>query len=170
VRATLGGSAHPHSFILDSNGQPTTVASAARSGSPAVVSGYTFMKSTASSWAGYVMDEYTTLPETRDRLAATAMDASWTWLAAPADYPAANARILDAMLEVFGTAYSRGIQDSLYGMGEAAVPELGTISMACPNKHYIPVQLDAFGLSADNTVFVATDEPRGQVECTVGCG
>jgi urate oxidase len=176
VRATLGGSAHPHSFVLDSNGQPTAEVQAAQDGAMRVVSGlagYTFMKSTASGWEGYVMDDYTTLPETRDRLAATAMDARWTWASTPADYPAANARILDAMLEVFGTTYSRGVQDSLYRMGEAAlaaVPELGTISMACPNKHYIPVQLDRFGLSADNMVFVATDEPHGQIECTVGRG
>ena len=176
VRATLGGSAHPHSFILDSNGQPTAVVSMSRNGMPEVVSGmtgYTFMKSTESGWEGYVMDEYTTLPETRDRLAATAMDASWTWLSAPADYPAANARVLGAMLETFGTTYSRGVQDSLYRMGEAAlaaVPELSSVSMACPNKHYVPVNLDRFGLSADNTVFVATDEPHGQIECTVDRG
>jgi urate oxidase len=56
-------------------------------------------------------------------------------------------------------------------MGEkvlAAVPEVGTIHMACPNKHYLPMKLDHFGLSADNMVFIATDEPHGQIECTVG--
>ena len=173
-RADLAGSPHSHTFILDSNGKPTATVSAGRDGPPSVASGlaaYTFMKSTGSGWVDYVMDEYTTLPETRDRLAATAMDATWTWLSPPADYPAANARILDAILEVFGTTYSRGVQDSLYRMGEAAlaaVPEVGTISMACPNKHYIPVALDRFGLSADNMVFVATDEPHGQITCTVG--
>ena len=65
------------------------------------------------------------------------------------------------------------MQDSLYRMGEAAlaaVPELGTVSMACPNKHCVPVNLDRFGLSGDNMVFVATDEPHGQIECTVGRG
>lgn len=174
VRADLAGRAHPHTFILDSNGKPTATVSAGRDGPPSVSSGlagYTFMKSTASGWVGYVMDEYTTLPETRDRLAATAMDATWTWLSPPASYPAANARILGTMLEVFGTTYSRGVQDSLYRMGEAAlaaVPEIATVSMSCPNKHYIPVPLDRFGLTADNMVFVATDEPHGQIECTVG--
>jgi len=174
VRAVLGGTAHPHSFLLDSNGRPTVALSAGRDGTASVTSGitgFTFMKSTQAGWVGYVMDGYTTLPETRDRLAATAMDATWTWMAAPPDYPAANARILGTMLEVFGTTYSHGVQDSLYRMGEAAlaaVPELGTISMSCPNKHYIPVNLDHFGLSADNLVFAATDEPHGQIECTVG--
>jgi len=174
VRATLGGTGHPHSFVLDSNGTPTASVTMGRDGATTIVSGiaaFTFMKSTASGWAGYVMDDYTTLPETQDRIAATAMDATWTWLSAPADYHSANTRILDVMLDVFATTYSRGVQDSLYRMGEAAlaaVPELGSVSMACPNKHYIPVNLDRFGLSADNMVFTATDEPHGQIECTVG--
>ncbi len=174
TRATLGGAEHPHTFTLDANGTPTVALTAGRDGRVEVVSGiagYTFMKSTESGWVGYVMDEYTTLPETRDRIAATAMDAAWTWRPPPADYPAANARILSTMLEVFGTTYSHGVQDSLHRMGEAAlaaVPELATVSMACPNKHYIPFNLDRFGLSGDNMVFVATDEPYGQIECTVG--
>ena len=173
-RAIVAGAPHPHSFVLDGNGRPTAVASSRRGGGLVIASGlagYTFLKSTASGWAGYVMDEYTTLPETQDRIAATAMDATWTWLSPTIDYPASNARILATMLEVFATTYSRGIQDSLYRMAEAAlaaVPELDTISLSCPNKHYIPVQLDQFGLSADNTVFIATDEPHGQIECTVG--
>lgn len=176
VRAVLAGAAHPHSFLLDGNGRPTAAVTAGRDGTVSTVSGiagFTFMKSTRSGWVGYVTDEYTTLPETRDRIAATAMDATWTWRSAPADYPAANALVLSTMLEEFGTTYSHGVQDSLYRMGEAAlaaVPELDTIAMACPNKHYIPVDLDRFGLSADNMVFVATDEPHGQIECTVGRG
>ncbi len=173
TRASFGGATHPHSFVLDANGQPTAEVVATR-GETAVVSGiagYTFMKTTESGWVDYVMDEYTTLPPTQDRIAATAMDARWTWLRPPADYADANARILSTMLEVFATTYSRGVQDSLYRMGEAAlaaVPELGMVSMACPNKHYLPVKLEPFGLSSDNMVFMPTDEPHGQIECTVG--
>jgi urate oxidase len=174
TRAVVDGRPHPHSFVLDANGRPTAMVVAPQGAAAAVTSGiagYTFMKSTASGWAGYVMDEYTTLPETTDRIAATAMDARWTWLREPAGYDAANARVLAAMLEVFAATYSKGVQDSLYRMGEAAltaVPELATVHMACPNKHYLPVRLEPFGLASDNMVFAATDEPHGQIECTVG--
>ena len=173
TRAGFGGTPHPHSFVLDANGQPTAEVSATRGETTVVsgIAGYTFMKTTESGWVDYVMDEYTTLPPTQDRIAATAMDARWTWLRPPADYGDANARVLSTMLEVFATTYSRGVQDSLYRMGEAAlaaVPELGTVSMACPNKHYLPVKLEPFGLSSDNMVFIPTDEPHGQIECTVG--
>ena len=173
TRASLGGTSHPHSFVLDANGQPTAEVSATRDGAAVVsgIAGYTFMKTTESGWVDYVMDEYTTLPPTQDRIAATAMDARWTWLRPPADYGDANGRVLSTMLEVFAATYSRGVQDSLYRMGEAAlaaVPELETVRMACPNKHYLPVKLEPFGLSADNMVFIPTDEPHGQIECAVG--
>lgn len=174
TRASFGGKPHPHSFVLDANGKPTATVVAPRGAAPSVTSGiagYTFLKSTGSGWVDFVMDDYTTLPPTADRVAATAMDAQWTWLSPPADYEAANALVLSTMLEVFATTYSRGVQDSLFRMGEAAlaaVPELATIRMACPNKHYLPTRLEPFGMSSDNTVFIATDEPHGQIECVVG--
>jgi urate oxidase len=173
VRASFGDKPHPHSFVLDSNGMPTASVSANREATTIVsgIKNFTFMKSTGSGWVDFVRDEYTTLPDTDNRIAATSMDASWSWLAAPEDYPAANAKVLDTMLEVFGTTYSKGVQDSLYRMGEAAlaaVPQLATITMACPNKHYLPVNLDKFSMSSDNSVFIPTDEPHGQIECTVG--
>lgn len=174
IRAAIAGSPHAHTFLLDGNGKPYAEVSVARGAAPSITSGtigFTFMKTTESGWVRYHMDEYTTLPETTDRIAATAMDARWTWNAAPADYEAANARILDVALEVFATTYSNGVQDSLYRMGEAvlaAVPEVATISMACPNKHYLPINMAPFGMSGDNRVFTPTDEPHGQIECTVG--
>ena len=172
-RATVDGAPHPHGFVLDGNGKPTAeiVATRAATAITSGIAGYTIMKSTGSGWVSYVSDDVTTLPPTTDRIAATAMDAHWTWRDPPPDYPEANATILATMLEIFATTYSKGIQDSLYRMGEAAlaaVPQLATVTMACPNKHYIPVNLDPFGLSADNAVFIATDEPHGQIECTVG--
>ncbi len=174
TRASFDGKPHPHSFTLDANGKPTVTLVAPRGAAPSVTSGiagYTFLKSTGSGWVDFVTDDYTILPPTTDRIAATAMDAQWTWLSAPADYEAANALVLSTMLEVFATTYSRGVQDSLYRMGEAAlaaVPELATVRMACPNKHYLPTKLEPFGMSSDNTVFIATDEPHGQIECLVG--
>jgi urate oxidase len=172
-RATIAGAPHDHSFVLDSNGKPFAEVDSTREGTVVTsgINGYTFMKTTQSGWVEYVMDEYTTLPETTDRIAATAMDAHWTWRAPVADYTASNALILSTMLEVFATTYSKGVQDSLYRMGEAAlaaVPELATISMACPNKHYLPINLKPFGMSGDNMVFTPTDEPHGQIECVVG--
>ena len=178
LRATIAGRPHDNTFLLDSNGKPHAHIEASRTHvqTTSGITDFTFMKTTQSGWVGYPMDEVTTLKETTDRIAATAMNATWTWNTAPADYESANATILAAMLEVFATTYSRGIQDSLYRMAEAAlaaIPELQTITLACPNKHYLPIDLSRFDLppsdqSSDNTVFTPTDEPHGQIECTVG--
>ncbi len=175
-RLSFGGKPHPHSFVLDSNGKPSVEITQVRGGTPAMTSGidgFTFMKSTQSGWENYVKDPYTTIPPTGDRMCATAMVASWKWSGKPSSYPAVNNRILDTVLEVFSTTYSMSVQDSLYRMGEAAlaaVPEISEISMACPNMHFIPMNLSAFGLDNHNDVFLPTDEPHGQIECTVGRG
>jgi urate oxidase len=174
-RLSFADKPHPHSFVLDANGRPFAKVTATRTSMVTVsgVEGYTFMKSTGSGWSNYVMDEVTTIPQTRDRMAATAMDASWTWSAPPNDYVAANAKILCSMIEVFATSYSESVQDSLYRMGQRAlaeVPEIKEISMACPNKHYLLIDLSPFGLSNENAVFLPSDEPHGQIACTVARG
>jgi urate oxidase len=174
-RLTISGDPHPHSFVLDGNGEPTVDVSMTRKASSlsSGIDGFTFMKSTQSGWANYLKDRYTTIPETNDRMCATSMVASWNWSGKPASYPVTNKRILDTLLDVFATTYSSSVQDSLYRMGEAvlaAVPEISEIRMACPNMHFVPINLSAFGLDNNNLVFLPTDEPHGQIECTVGRG
>src|SRR4051794_36352193 len=95
-RLSFGGKPHPHSFVLDSNGEPFVEVIATREVSSLVsgIDGFTFMKSTRSGWENYVKDRYTTIAETADRMCATSMVASWKWSAKPASYPATNEKIL----------------------------------------------------------------------------
>jgi urate oxidase len=174
-RLSIGGKPHPHSFTLDSNGKPfvevmtTRTSSTMKSG----IDGFTFMKSTESGWENFFKDKYSTIKPTHDRMCATAMVASWKWSSKPANYAETNKTILDKLIEVFATTYSPSVQNSLFHMGEAAlaaVPEISEISMACPNIHYILMDLSAFGLDNNSQVFLPTDEPHGQIECTVGRG
>ena len=175
VRLEVEGRPHPHTFVLDGNGRPFARVTAGRDGTTleSGVSGFTFMKATGSGWSGYYKDDYTTLAETRDRICATSMEASWRWQEAPESYEARNAELLSGMLGVFASTYSESVQDSLYRMARAAleaVPEVSDIRLACPNKHYLLSNLSPFGLSNDNQVFLPTDEPHGQIECHVGRG
>ncbi|WP_336488089.1 factor-independent urate hydroxylase [Methylobacterium nigriterrae] len=173
LRRAIDGTPHGHTFTLDGNGtghvglRARRGASELRSG----LRGYTFMKTTGSGFAGFVDDAYRTLPDAADRIAATSMDATWTWRGRPADYGTANALVLDTLLAVFGATFSHGIQDSMYRMGEAAlaaVPEIAEIRLAMPNRHYVPVDLAPFGLDGRGAVFLPTDEPHGQIEATIG--
>jgi urate oxidase len=96
------------------------------------------------------------------------MDASWNWSSAPVSYLEANAKVLETALRVFASNYSPSIQRTMYQMGEAilaAVPPIAEVSMACPNKHYLPIDLKPFGRNFDGKVFTPTDEPHGQIEC-----
>ncbi len=172
LRHSIDGQPHGHTFTRDGNGVGFVALVADRAGSTlrSGLRGYTFMKTTQSGWAGFVADEYRTLPDTTDRIAATSMDATWTWAAVPAACETENARILATLLDVFGTTYSRGVQDSMYRMGEAAlaaVQDISEITFVMPNKHYIPIDLTAFSLDNPGTVFLPTDQPYGRIEATV---
>ena len=172
-RIAVEGRPHPHGFTLDGNGQGTVEVAMDRQGDRVTsgLSGFTFLKATQSGWENYVKDPLTTIRETPDRILATSLEASWRWARDPEDFEAANALVRDTMMGVFASTYSFSAQDSLYRMGTAAlaaVSEIETITLAAPNKHYLPVDLKPFGLDNPNRVFTATDEPHGQIECTVG--
>ncbi|MDP4006309.1 factor-independent urate hydroxylase [Methylobacterium sp. NEAU K] len=172
LRHAIAGVPHGHTFTRDGNGVGFVGLAAGRAGTTlrSGLRGYTFMKTTQSGWADFVDDGYRTLPDTTDRIAATSMDATWTWSATPGDYEGANTRILSTLLAVFGTTYSRSVQDSMYRMGEAVladVPEVAEIAFVMPNKHYVPIDLKPFGLENPGTVFLPTDEPHGRIEATI---
>ena len=91
------------------------------------------------------------------------MDATWNYARRPTDFTAASDVILQAMLEVFATIYSLGIQDSMYRMGCAALKEVAensAVKMVIPNKHHTPMNLLAFRLDHPNVVFSPTEEPH----------
>ena len=173
-RMQVAGEPHPHSFQAGSEAKLWTRVVCTRGGGQTLESGVrdlVILKSTASGWEGFPRDEFTTLPETNDRILATSLDATWTWSSAPADYNHANATILAAMLAVFAREYSPSAQASVFAMGSAALaacPEISRVHMAMPNKHCLLINLKPFGLDNNNEVFVPIDEPHGQIEGTVG--
>ena len=64
------------------DGARPTVEVAASADEMTVTSGIAdllLLKSTASSFKDYPKDEFTTLPETDDRIFATSLVAAWTW-------------------------------------------------------------------------------------------
>ncbi|MFF5294614.1 factor-independent urate hydroxylase [Paractinoplanes globisporus] len=134
------------------------------------VTGLTLLNSTASEFHGYPKDRYTTLPETRDRILATAVDARWRHLTADGDWAGSFAGALEALTTAFANTYSHSLQQTLYAMGSYTLsqrPELAEVRLALPNKHHYLVDLSPFGLTNDNEVFIAGDRPYGLIEGTV---
>lgn len=172
-RLTIQGTPHPHTFSAAQNAVPFVEVIVDSSGQTAHsgIENLLIMKSTASAFIDYPRCEFTTLPETTDRILATSLKATWQWAVEPDSYTAANAAILDALLGPFATEYSPSAQTTLFQMGTAALqvcPEIGEINIAMPNKHCLFVPLEKFGIENYNEIFLPTDEPHGQIEATIG--
>jgi urate oxidase len=171
-RMEFDGKPHPHSFAAGSNAKRFARVISSRDARK-VESGIrdlVILKSTGSGFENYVKDEFTTLPETSDRILSTSLDATWSYAKSPASYGHSNVSILTAMLRIFADNYSPSAQTTLFQMGQAAFDvcrEIARIELAMPNKHYLLVNLSPFGLENNNEIFTPTDEPHGQIEAVV---
>lgn len=170
-RLSAGGRPHPHAFV-QAGGEHWTAVVTRDADGVSVMSGVAnlvALKTTDSAFDGFPRDEYTTLPETRDRILATSMTAAWTYRRAATDF-AARDRIRTAMLEAFAVHDSESVQHTLYAMADAALcacAEITEITISMPNRHHLLVDLAPFGLDNPNEIFVATDQPFGVIEATV---
>jgi urate oxidase len=163
----------PHSFAA-SGASVRTATVVHGDGGARVVSGLTglvLLNSTDSEFAGFVHDEYTTLPETKDRILATAVDARWRHRSSSSvDWASSFAGVRDALVSSFVDTYSRSLQQTLYAMGARVLercPEVVEVRLSLPNRHHLLVDLAPFGLDNPNEVFVAADRPYGVIEGTV---
>lgn len=129
------------------------------------------MKTTGSGFAGFPRNEFTTLPETNDRILATSVSAEWTYLPNTKSFAQERDAIPLAMAKVFAETFSPSVQRTLFQMGEAALtssPSISAIRLQMPNKHYLPLDLDKFGpLTPGVTCWLPTDEPHGQIEAEI---
>jgi len=171
-RHAIAGAPHDHAFIGGA-GSPFACVVAERGGAEVVESGIDdllVLKSTGSGFIGYPRDEFTTLPETTDRILSMKARMAWTFGTVPPDFNAANEVVVAAMLGVFAANYSPSVQATLHQMAAAAFaasPHVRRVTLALPNRHYLLANLKPFGLDNPNVTFIPTDEPHGQIEATI---
>jgi urate oxidase len=128
------------------------------------------LKTAGSSFAGYPKDEFTTLPETDDRVLGTILDANWSYSPGTHDFNGLHTKIRARLLATFALHRSRSVQHTLFAMAESVIEEFAVVSqihLTMPNKHYLLADLSSFGLDNPNQIFVPTDEPSGYIEATV---
>lgn len=172
-RIPVDGAGHDHAFVRRGGEVRTTEVDLTAEGSR-VVSGLTdlvVLKSTGSEFTGFLVDEYTTLPEADDRILATSLTATWGYASQEeVDWNNTYADVRALLLATFATTYSRALQETLFAMGRAVLEaheEIEEISFAAPNKHHFLVDLEPFGLDNPGEVFIAADRPYGLIEATV---
>jgi urate oxidase len=128
------------------------------------------MKTSRSAFAGFPRDEFTTLPETTDRLLATALTATWTYSDPDAEFGPMFRSVRTTLLDAFAAHDSLSVQHTLYAMGDVVLNEIDgveSISLEMPNRHHLPIDLTRFGMENRNEVFVATEEPHGLIKATL---
>jgi len=172
ARIPVDGEPHPHSFVRASGERRMAWVSGDREGFryEAGVEDVEVLKTTRSAFEGYIKDEYTTLPETKDRIFATVVSARWGYETEPADFDATFDAVRGALLTAFATHDSKSVQQTLFAMGAAALdaaPEVSEIRLSLPNRHHLLFDIGRFGLENQNEVFVPTSEPYGLIEATV---
>lgn len=141
--------------------------------SPSITAGVAdlvIMKTSHSAFEGYPRDEFTTLPETNDRLLATAMTTTWTYANPGVEFGATFLAVRNTLLETFAQHDSLSVQHTLYAMGQRVLDSIDvvqSISLEMPNRHHLPIDLTRLGMENRNEVFVATEEPHGLIKATL---
>jgi urate oxidase len=161
-----------HSFV---NNAGTRTTSVTYDGTAAtVVSGVddlVVMNTTGSEFHGFHKDGYTTLPETNDRILATAVSARWRHGRTESeDWRESHEAATSHLLEAFAGTHSLSLQQTLYAMGERVLrhrEELVEVRLSLPNRHHFLVDLSPFELDNPGEVFFAADRPYGLIEGTV---
>lgn len=152
----VDGEPHPHSFIKDS--EETRIVQAdmtdGEDGGITIrtsIRGLTVLKSTESQFWGFLRDEYTTLPETWDRVLSTDVAADWLWKRfRDLDEVRAQADVFDdtwkmareITLRIFAKDNSASVQNTMYKMADEILKYqslVETVEYSLPNKHYFEI-------------------------------
>lgn len=162
----------PHSFARTGEGVRTAVVT--YDGTTAwVVSGVSelvLLNSTDSEFHGFLTDQYTTLAPARDRILATAVNASWRHAAADGDWDDLYRIGRDALVRAFVDTYSLSLQQTLHAMGQAVLdglPQVAELRLSLPNRHHFLVDLAPLGLDNPGEVYYPADRPYGLIEGSV---
>lgn len=155
----IDGKPHPHSFVK--NGEETRTVQVDATEGVGVdiktgIRGLTVLKSTNSQFWGFLRDEYTTLPETWDRVLSTDVAADWQWKrlrdledvrSNVPKFDATWTAARDITLKTFAEDNSASVQNTMYKMADeilAYQPLVETVEYSLPNKHYFEIGMFPF--------------------------
>jgi urate oxidase len=163
-----GGAESPISFVRTGPevGFTTAVVDGDESSLRSGVRDLLVLKTTDSAFSGFFSDEFTTLPETRDRMLATSITAEWKVPPSGVDHTGLNRSVRETILHVFSELKSESVQHLAYETATAvleSIEEVEEISVWLPNKHYFLIDLSHFGVENRDTLYLPTTAPHGDI-------
>lgn len=145
---------------------------------PTVISGFKglrVLKTTKSSFIDFIDDEYRTTPQLYDRLLSTIAEGAWQY----SDFETVDfAKVWEKVIKIVQNTFSgdavtgtlsTSTQRTTYLCEKAVldeVPQVASIEMTLPNKHYFHFDTKPFEKIApgeNNEVFMPVDKPYGIV-------
>lgn len=175
-RVPVAGTGHAHTFVRTGHEVRTTSVTTVEAGAVGkswVISGLrdlVVLKSTGSSFTGFLNDRYTTLAEASDRILATSLTARWRYEGTDEAWGEAFSQVRGILLERFAVVESNALQQTLWEMGSAVLAardDIAELRLSAPNRHHFLVDLAPFGLDNPGEVFHADDRPYGLIQCAV---
>ncbi|KAG0290315.1 hypothetical protein BGZ96_006184 [Linnemannia gamsii] len=194
ARMNIDGKPHNHSFWRDGEETRQTDLFVKRGANglrnvvalKSAIAGLLVLKTTGSSFEDFVRDEYTTLPETKDRILSTCVDSTWEFNVPAvktehfashlAQIPFNNIydSVRDVTCKTFAEDESASVQATLYKMAAQSIRNwkwLDRVSYALPNKHFFAVDLNYFrgtkNLQEHADVYQPVADPSGLITATV---
>ncbi|KAL0019218.1 hypothetical protein WJX77_010006 [Trebouxia sp. C0004] len=175
-RVSMDGNAHDHGFAMTGTEVRTTSVSVDEKDTVEVTSGiqnFRVLKTTQSGYEGFLHDKYTVLPDSYDRILATAITCNWKYSEKVQDYNKAYEGAKAAIVNKFygpptKGVFSPSVQYTLYQMALeilAKVPETESIFFNLPNLHFLPCA--PVTSKFENDIYIATSEPHGNIEAVI---
>ena len=172
-RMTNDSMAEPHTYIGGGNEQQTAKIRRTHEGITVEsgIRGVRILKTTKSAFEDYIVDKFTTLPPSSDRIMATEMESVWQYQNTQnVDFQLIRDNVRNYLLKSFANHHSLSVQHTLYAMGEAVlknVDEVIEISLKMPNLHYLLVNMKPFEMDNQNEVFLASGDAFGYITGTL---
>uniref|UniRef100_A0A4W2H6W5 Uricase n=1 Tax=Bos indicus x Bos taurus TaxID=30522 RepID=A0A4W2H6W5_BOBOX len=178
-RFEKNGVKHVHAFIHTPTGTHFCEVEQLRSGPPVIHSGIKdlkVLKTTQSGFEGFLKDQFTTLPEVKDRCFATQVYCKWRYhQGRDVDFEATWEAVRGIVLKKFAGPYDKGeyspsVQKTLYDiqvLSLSQLPEIEDMEISLPNIHYFNIDMSKMGLINKEEVLLPLDNPYGRITGTV---
>ncbi|XP_007480673.1 uricase-like [Monodelphis domestica] len=178
-RLEKNGVEHVHAFINTPTGTHFCEVEQYRNGPPTVHAGIKDMKvlkTTQSGFEGFIKDQFTTLPEVKDRCFATQVYCKWRYNQfRNVNFQTVWNGVRSIILEKFAGPFDKGeyspsVQKTLYDiqvLSLSQIPEIEDMEISLPNIHYFTIDMSKMGLINKDEVLLPTDNPYGKITGTV---